>query len=538
MSRVVGVVGLLIYRESRNMNEESVFVWAEGEVARVNYEGLGKRLARSIDLFRDPQLAGGLIRLLPNGKYTMITKGAELLPVIVDRVDVIVMRDGKVKGSRINAADLNAMLRSEVFLREFIPVDLITSVPMYLPDFSLTKPGFNEGGPGHRIFYLGSKADPSDDMEAINAFLDVMPFASIADRTNAVGAALIVLLRNHWPGGKPILYVTANKSHSGKDTILAFATGTNKSVSISYQATNWAFEQSFVTAVKSNPGVALVVVENARLDGKEMMIASAFLERFVTDPEPQLFSPGTGTPIRVPNYIVVGVSTNFGLMSDDGLNRALPMHLELVGNIEDRYSPIGNPKLEYLPANRDKIAAELHGMIERWDNAGQPLDERVKHLPFGPCAAVIGGILKVNGFTDFLANYGKRKSADNPLRKGLGILGAEHPDVWLTCAEWAKRAINLGLEKTLISPADRGTEAGRKRGIGVILSSHQDESLTVETDDGMVTLRLEKQRRRWGKGEGPKVKYEFKCLNKTEVGLKQTADKTADGTSTGLKTTV
>jgi hypothetical protein len=39
-----------------------------------------------------------------------------------------------------------------------------------------------------------------DGTKAIDAFLDVMAFASNADRTNAVALALTVLLRNFWPG--------------------------------------------------------------------------------------------------------------------------------------------------------------------------------------------------------------------------------------------------------------------------------------------------------------------------------------------------
>ena len=153
-------------------------------------------------------------------------------------------------------------------------------------------------------------------------------------------------------------------------------------------------------------------------------------------------------------------------------------------------------------------------MVERWKAAGQPLDEKVRH-PFGPWSKVIGGILKVNGFTDFLANYGNRKTADDPIRRGLGILGSTHPDEWFGSSEWAKIVVDLGLEKTLISSADQGTEAGRIRGIGVVLSNHRDESLTVETDDGIVALSLSKARRRWHGGK-PQIKYQFKSLQKKE----------------------
>jgi len=425
------------------------------------------------------------------------------------------MKDGKVKGSRINAADLNAMLRNEAFLGQFVPVDRLSAVPLYLPDFALTVPGFNDGGADHRILYSGQRPVISDDLEAVTAFLGVMQFESNADRTNTVAAALTVLLHNHWPGGKPVVLVTATKSHAGKDTIISFATGTNKSVSISYQATSWAVERNFVGAVKTNPDVAVVVVENARLDGRDKVIASAFLERFVTDPEPQLFSTGTGAALRVRNDFVLAISTNFGSVSEDILNRAMSIHLNPVGDIADRSSLIGNPKLEFLPANREKIAAELRGMVERWKAAGRPLDEAARH-PFGPWAKTVGGILKVGGFTDFLANYGSRKTADDPIRRGLGILGAAHPDVWLGSGEWAKLAVDLGLEKAVIPAADQGTDAGRKRGIGVVLTNHQDESLVVETEGGAVTLRLEKERRRWGGGE-PQVKYQFKTLEKKEA---------------------
>ena len=174
-------------------------------------------------------------------------------------------------------------------------------------------------------------------------------------------------------------------------------------------------------ALKTSPDVGVVVVENARIYGANTQIASGFLERFATDPEPMLFSTGTGKPIRRTNDIVLAISTNHGLVSDDLMNRALPIHLDPVGNVADRQSPIGNPKLEYLPTHREKIAAELRGMIQRWQEVGMPLDKNVRH-PSTPWAQTIGGILQVNGYGDFLGNYNQCKTADDPLRQGLAIL--------------------------------------------------------------------------------------------------------------------
>ena len=155
-----------------------------------------------------------------------MTKGGELAPIIVDRVPVQVKKGGKQKGSKIDAAHLNAMPRSRCFLDKFRPVDHVSDVPLYLSDFSLTTTGYNDGGPGHRIVHTGGNAEVSDSLKTITKFLDVMEFESNADRTNTVAAALTVMLRNFWPGGKPIIVATANKSHAGKDTVIALgATG-------------------------------------------------------------------------------------------------------------------------------------------------------------------------------------------------------------------------------------------------------------------------------------------------------------------------
>ena len=175
---------------------QSVLIWDEDDQAADNYRKLGERLAQFNDLYRRPGYANGLLLLLEDGKHVVIAKGADLAPVIVDRVRVLVFRGGKPKGSRINAAHLNTMLGTETFLGQFRMVDQVTTTPVYLPDFTLTQPGLNEGG-GQRILYVGEEPVVSDSMDAMNAFLDVMPFESEADRTNAVAGALTVMFRNH-----------------------------------------------------------------------------------------------------------------------------------------------------------------------------------------------------------------------------------------------------------------------------------------------------------------------------------------------------
>src|SRR4051812_29384130 len=75
------------------------------------------------------------------------------------------------------------------------------------------------------------------------------------------------------------------------------------------------------------------------------------------------------------------MTTNDGMLSQDLMDRALPIRLAPAGDVTRRQSPIGNPGLAYRPANRDRIEAELRGMIERWRAAGCPLDGSIRH-PF------------------------------------------------------------------------------------------------------------------------------------------------------------
>ena len=144
------------------------------------------------------------------------------------------------------------------------------------------------------MFFVGESAEPSDSMERINTFLGVMDFQTQSDRANAVAGLLTVALRHHWPGGKPIILATASKSHSGKDTVLDFIAGQTPKTSVSWQQADWATEKSIVVCLNKDPSLGTIRLENARVNGNSK-IASAFVERFVTDPKPTLYSPGCGS---------------------------------------------------------------------------------------------------------------------------------------------------------------------------------------------------------------------------------------------------
>ena len=413
---VRGVRGVIPLPQKRRI---PTVCWKVERGARHNYRLLGRRLAAANkQLHRNGASGQGLIQVQDSGDVRHIARAAQLAPIIVDSLTIQVTKEGKVVGELPAAVHLNAMLCAETFLGHFRPLDLVTSHPLYCSDFSFARPGYQESADEGCLLYLGPEPQVVDSAETVNRFLDVMAFATNADRTNAVAAALTVLLRNHWPGAKPVVVVTATKSHAGKGTITEFIRGNVAKADVLYESIDWPMQSQLQRQFAQNPEIGVMCLDNVRLDsagGKGRFIRSGFLESFVTSHEIHLAAPGAGEPARFKNRFVMAITTNDGMLSPDLLNRALPIHLAPKGNVQSRQSPIGNPKLEFLPQNQERIAAELRGMIERWKACGQPLDDTAQH-PMTPWARTVGGIVRANGFTDFLANYKTRVTPDLAFR--------------------------------------------------------------------------------------------------------------------------
>ena len=117
------------------------------------------------------------------------------------------------------------------------------------------------------------------------------------------------------------------------------------------------------------------------------------------------------------------------------------------------------------PAEKKKIEAELWGMIDRWLQAGKPLDNGVRH-PMGPWAATIGGILMVNGFEDFLANYLTTRAVTDAIRESLGILAFHAGRDFSRVGKLAEIAVTQGLAKSLLPGVDPKNVAACQRVMG------------------------------------------------------------------------
>ena len=174
------------------------FIWSDVSL-RCNAGLLGEALANvHPNLYRTPQ---GLIEGIPEeNKVRVIDSARKLAPILIDNLDIQVKRGGKIVGDLPPERSLNALLESNEFLQSFRHVDVVTFFPVYLADFTLAPQGYHDAGPGQRILFLGPKPQTATSMDVWHRFQAVMDYDSEASRTNAIAAALTVLLRHHFSG--------------------------------------------------------------------------------------------------------------------------------------------------------------------------------------------------------------------------------------------------------------------------------------------------------------------------------------------------
>jgi hypothetical protein len=486
-----------------------------------NFDQLGQLLASlpDLQLYRTAE-GNGLIQV-DGEKVRRITTAKELAPILIDHVVIAVIKNGKYHGDRVSEYTLGNMLHTGCFLRHFKTATDVVTTPIVLADETISKPGYNlpDG-----ILYLGQATSVASGMDAITRFLDVMEWQSNADRTNAMAALVTVPFRHHWPGGKPFILVTATKSHAGKTTICDFINiDRTATARIEYENQDWPMQNQLYTQLMQKPEIGIVSFDNVRTDssgGRAKVIRSGYVESFVTAEE-VVIGRATAYQARwVKNKFVVMLNSNEGSLSIDLLNRSLPIRLAPTGDVTQRQSPIGNPKLEYLPAHRTQIEAERWGMITRWIQAGMPPDESVAHYPMGPWAKVIGGILLVNGFKDFLGNYSATKGVADPIREALSILAFHNAGTPMRVGELVKSAVKEGLVKTLLPGVEAANDGATERTLGILLTRYVQEEFPAftPTDTGYerFTFRLKKIQGRFDEPH-PHHRYLFEVVSREFV---------------------
>jgi len=478
-------------------------VWEEGQHPAPNSLRLASALARTGFMFRDPQ--DRLLRLESGQAPEAIAAPVRLQAALDAHVYVEVFNaNGNFKGHRIRKCDLELFLATPEFLQPIPAVNIVVNHNTFSKNWQMTTQGYNEFGPGQRFFQICEDIEPRPQATLVRSFIETMDFDCRASATNTIAAALIRLLRHRWQGQKPFVPITATRSHLGKDAALQFIAGPGKWVDVSWERADWAVQNQIVELL-NDPHIAVVSLGNVRAAGS---IASAFLERIVTTPHLDLQKSSGHSRYQRPNDVLFAATANEGTFSADLLNRAWPINLHREGDIAERECPLGNLRNEFLPTYCMAIEGELLGMIQNWRDHGQPRFMEVRH-PMTDCTQIIGGILQVNGFQDFLANWGQTRALIDPVMEELGMMAATHPDTPLTAMEWVRVIRRTGSVNRLIPKEFRKSDQRVAECLGKLLSARAGMVVYSENDERERNrYRIAKHRSRMGQGEA-RVRYAF-----------------------------
>src|SRR5690606_16307732 len=100
-------------------------------------------------------------------------------------------------------------------------------------------------------------------------------------------ALLTVPFRRHFPGGKPLILITATKSHSGKSTLVEFIHGNTPKIELLYENVDWPIQRNLHEQLQRCPEAGVINFDNVRIDssGRGKIIRSGLVESFITNSE-------------------------------------------------------------------------------------------------------------------------------------------------------------------------------------------------------------------------------------------------------------
>jgi len=134
----------------------------------------------------------------------------------------------------------------------------------------------------------------------------------------------------------------------------------------------------------------------------------------------------------------------------------------------------------------------------------------------GPWVRTLGGILKANGFQDFLANFSATRGAADPMREALSILAFHASGMPKRSGELARVAVTQGLAKILLPGVDPANPAACERTMGVTLRPYVGERFIAATATEKITYLLKKESKRW-EGDSPHFRYMFEEVGREAV---------------------
>lgn len=268
----------------------------------------------------------------------------------------------------------------------------------------------------------GFKAVPehptSDDVSGaldliMNQVLRDFPFASTADRANAVGMLLTPMIRNITDCAVPLHVISAHTPGTGKTLLAKIAIAVHGGSAYQFPRASDEELRKQVTSILMDQASPVVNFDNLATGST---IESPVLASLITDIVWKDRLLGGNTTVALPNDKMWLATGNNLKVNTDFSQRTIMIQLD-AGTEQPELRPaegfcLGDLEQWLLnPVNRALLVRSLLILIRDWASAGMPRTDDAMRS-FTPWAQAIGGLLAHHGINDFNGNRDVIHEAD------------------------------------------------------------------------------------------------------------------------------
>lgn len=326
--------------------------------------------------------------------------------------------------------------------------------------FDTAQPGWN---PDHGVYLAVDHVPDPLDLDTARAVLDDLvcdfPFQGPADRANFFGLLLTPILRPALNEPVPMHLIGSPIERTGKtklaEIVLGCAVLGRPTPALQIGVREEEREKRITALLLSGASVA-------HLDNLREFVDSPSLASLLTSTTFQGRELGQSKIVSIPNGLTLVASGNNVHSTGEVAKRVVPIRLLPPTESPETRQDYRHPLLrEYVEASRPRVLGALLGLVEAWRSAGRPM-AGVGFGGFERWAAVVGGIMQVAGYTDWLDNLQDWRGDANDFGSELTMLveawHAAHGSEWVATGDIFKLAVeemDLFARQTG-APTDRG----------------------------------------------------------------------------------
>lgn len=375
-------------------------------------------------LYRRGEVVGVLAGAAGSRRFDQLD--ADRARLLIDRhVRIVSTSEGKpglglVVRYESCSKDLAGLVLAAARASDEVPeLKAIVPHPVYLPGWTLARPGFNADAgvfydePDHLRGIRALPGEPRELLDVLDDVVDGFPYRDEASRDSALALILTLATRPAIDGNVPGFLIRAHAERTGKTylirTCAAAVTGGEPAL-IQIGSTEEERDKRISSELlRARP---VVVFDNLPA-GEE--VDSSCLAMLFTAPRYTGRILGVSKTPSLPNAMTVILTGNNVGASGEVAKRLVPIHLEATtATPQDRTDFPHEDPVAYAKANQRRVLGAVIGIVEAWKAAGRPMFTGV---PFGGFAAwtkCVGGLLVHGGSTRFLANLSAWQNAADP----------------------------------------------------------------------------------------------------------------------------